>query len=113
MDDHHTIEDAALALGAAIKEALGDKQGISRYGFLLPMDEARALLTLDLSGREFCQFSGQFNREKIGGISTEMIPHFFRSFASGLSATLHIDVSGENTHHMCEVAFKGYYHAHG
>lgn len=107
IDDHHTVEDTAIALGSAIKEALGDKRGIERYGFLLPMDEAKAVIALDLSGRSFCKFQCEFNRDQVGGLSTEMISHFFRSFSDGLQATLHIEVLGENTHHMCEAAFKG------
>ena len=107
IDDHHTIEDTALALGTAINQALGDKRGIERYGFLLPMDEARALIAIDLSGRSFCQFNANFTRESVGGLSTEMIKHFFGSLASGLKATLHINILGENTHHMAEAAFKG------
>lgn len=107
IDDHHTIEDTAIALGSAIKQALGDKLGIDRYGFLLPMDEARASIAIDLSGRSFCKFLCTFNQERVGKMSTEMIAHFFRSFSDGLQATLHIEIFGENAHHMCEAAFKG------
>ena len=107
VDDHHTIEDTAIALGGAIKEALGDKRGIARFGFLLPMDESSAEIALDLSGRRHCQFNATFKRETVGGVATEMWQHFFSSFADGLSATLHMDVRGDNTHHMVEVAFKG------
>lgn len=107
IDDHHTIEDTALSLGTAIREALGDKTGIERFGFLLPMDEAQAVIALDLSGRSFCRFDCDFKREKVGGLSTEMIAHFFKSFAGGLQATLQIEITGSNAHHMCEAAFKG------
>ena len=107
VDDHHSVEDTAIALGAALAKALGDKRGVGRFGFLLPMDESRAQIALDLSGRRFCQFEATFNRDSVGGISTEMFKHFFISFADGLEATLHIQVEGENTHHMVEVAFKG------
>ncbi len=106
VDDHHSIEDTGIALGSAIKEALGDKRGISRFGFLLPMDESSAEISLDLSGRRYCQFNAKFNREFVGGIASEMVKHFFSSFADGLNATLHVTVKGENTHHMVEAAFK-------
>lgn len=107
VDDHHSVEDTAIALGQALAQALGDKRGISRFGFLLPMDESCAQIALDLSGRRFCQFEAAFTRESVGGIATEMFKHFFISFADGLGANLHIQISGENTHHMVEVAFKG------
>jgi len=107
IDDHHTIEDTGLALGAALREALGNKVGISRYGFLLPMDETLAQVALDLSGRAYFKFEGALTREKVGGLATEMVPHFFRSLAEGLQANLHIRVEGENTHHQVEAMFKG------
>ncbi|MGA2654595.1 MAG: bifunctional histidinol-phosphatase/imidazoleglycerol-phosphate dehydratase HisB [Gammaproteobacteria bacterium] len=107
IDEHHTVEDTAIALGQAIREALGDKLGISRYGFLLPMDEALTEVALDLSGRSFFVFEGNFPRDNVGELSTEMIPHFFRSLAEGMHATLHIKTTGENTHHMIESMFKG------
>ena len=106
VDEHHTVEDCALALGAALRQALGDKHGIARYGFLLPMDEAEAQVALDLSGRSYSAFSGDFAREAVGGLPTELVPHFFRSLADALGATLHVEVSGENTHHMIESCFK-------
>lgn len=106
VDCHHTVEDTGLALGQALRQALGDKRGIARYGFVLPMDEAKTSICLDLSGRSFCQYIAKFNREQIGGLATEMIPHFFRSFADGLKATMHLEITGENTHHMIESSFK-------
>ncbi|MGQ3889004.1 bifunctional histidinol-phosphatase/imidazoleglycerol-phosphate dehydratase HisB [Legionella sp. CNM-1927-20] len=107
VDDHHLIEDTAIALGEALKTALGDKWGISRYGFTLPMDEALASVAIDLSGRRSCIFEGKFTREFVGGLATEMIPHFFNSLADSLGASLHITVKGENHHHMIEACFKG------
>ena len=107
IDEHHTIEDCALALGAALREALGDKRGIARYGFLLAMDEAEAQVALDLSGRPFFVWEGRFNRERVGELPTELVPHFFRSLAEALGAALHISVRGENSHHMIEACFKG------
>lgn len=106
IDDHHTVEDVALALGQALRQALGDKIGIARYGFLLPMDESLAQVALDLSGRPYFVFNGQFNREQVGNFSTELAPHFFRSLADSLKANLHIEVKGDNTHHMIEAIFK-------
>lgn len=106
VDDHHTIEDSALALGAALREALGDKRGIGRFGFFLPMDDASAQVAIDLSGRAFSKFEGGFDREYVGEMATEMVPHFFRSFADGLNANIHIRIEGQNTHHRVESAFK-------
>jgi imidazoleglycerol-phosphate dehydratase / histidinol-phosphatase len=107
IDEHHTIEDSALALGAALREALGDKRGIGRYGFLLAMDEAEAQVALDLSGRSYFVWEGKFNRERVGELPTELVPHFFRSLAESLGAALHVSVRGENSHHMIESCFKG------
>jgi imidazoleglycerol-phosphate dehydratase / histidinol-phosphatase len=106
VDEHHTVEDCALALGSALRTALGDKRGIARYGFLLPMDEARAQVAIDLSGRPYAVFEGKFARTEVGGLATELVPHFFRSLAETLGAALHVSVSGENTHHMVEACFK-------
>jgi imidazoleglycerol-phosphate dehydratase/histidinol-phosphatase len=106
-DEHHTVEDSALALGAALREALGDKSGIGRYGFVVAMDEAEAQVALDLSGRPFFVWEGRFNRERIGELPTELVPHFFRSLCDTLGAALHLRVSGENSHHMVESCFKG------
>jgi imidazoleglycerol-phosphate dehydratase / histidinol-phosphatase len=107
IDEHHTVEDCALALGEALRRALGCKAGIARYGFLLPMDEAEARVAVDLSGRAFAQFSGRFPRETVGALPTELVPHFFRSLAEALGAAIHVSVTGENTHHMIEACFKG------
>jgi imidazoleglycerol-phosphate dehydratase / histidinol-phosphatase len=106
IDEHHTVEDCALALGAALREALGDKRGIARYGFLLAMDEAEAQVALDLSGRAFFVWEGKFNRERVGELPTELVPHFFRSLSESLGAALHVSVRGENSHHMIESCFK-------
>jgi imidazoleglycerol-phosphate dehydratase / histidinol-phosphatase len=107
IDEHHTVEDCALTLGAALREALGDKRGIARYGFLLAMDEAEAQVALDLSGRPYFVWQGTFNRERVGDLPTELVPHFFRSLAEALGAALHIAVRGDNSHHMIESCFKG------
>ena len=107
IDEHHTVEDCALALGQALRIALGDKRGIHRYGFLLPMDEALAQVAIDLSGRPYFVFEGRFGRDSVGQLPTELVPHFFRSLAETLGAAINIRVSGENTHHMIEACFKG------
>jgi imidazoleglycerol-phosphate dehydratase/histidinol-phosphatase len=85
---------------------LGDKKGIGRYGFVLPMDEALAQVAIDICGRSYFEFAGTFPRDKVGELSTECVPHFFRSLSQNLGASLHIDVKGENTHHMIEAIFK-------
>ncbi len=106
IDDHHLIEDVAIVIGEALKKALGEKRGLQRYGFLLPMDEALTQVAIDLSGRSFCRFNANFSREKINDFSTEMLKHFFNSFASSLLAAIHIDAKGENDHHIAESIFK-------
>ena len=106
IDEHHTIEDCALALGSALKQALGDKRGIGRYAFVLPMDETRASATLDLSGRPYFVFEGQIDRARVGAFPTELLPHFFRSLCESLGANLHLSVHGENDHHQIEACFK-------
>ena len=108
IDEHHTIEDSALALGTALKQALGDKRGIGRYGFTLPMDEAQASAALDLSGRPYFVFDGSFPRERVGEVPTELVPHFFRSVCETLGANLHLSVTGDNAHHMVEGCFKAF-----
>jgi imidazoleglycerol-phosphate dehydratase/histidinol-phosphatase len=107
IDEHHTVEDCALALGEALRNALGSKLGIARYGFVLPMDEAQVRVAIDLSGRAYGVFEGKFSREAVGGLPTELVPHFFKSLAESLKAALHVTVTGENTHHMIEACFKG------
>jgi imidazoleglycerol-phosphate dehydratase/histidinol-phosphatase len=107
VDEHHTIEDVAIALGEAITKALGNKKGIERYGFVLPMDEAQATVAIDLSGRPYLVFEGLFNREYVGDFPTEMVKHFFYSLAMNLKATLHVSFAGENDHHKIEACFKG------
>ncbi|MEQ8524919.1 imidazoleglycerol-phosphate dehydratase HisB [Gracilimonas sp.] len=107
VDEHHTIEDVAIALGEVITKALGNKKGIERYGFVLPMDEAQATVALDLSGRPYLVFEGEFKREYVGDMPTEMIQHFFYSLAMNLKATIHVSFAGENDHHKIEACFKG------
>jgi len=107
IDEHHTVEDCALALGETLRMALGDKVGIARYGFVLPMDEAQVRVAIDLSGRAFGVFEGKFAREAVGGLPTELVPHFFKSLAESLKAAIHVIITGENTHHMIEACFKG------
>lgn len=107
IDEHHTVEDCALALGQALNKALGDRRGIGRYGFLLPMDESLAQVAIDLSGRPALVFEADFSRDAVGELSTEMIRHFFASLSQSLGAAINISVSGENTHHMIEAIFKG------
>jgi imidazoleglycerol-phosphate dehydratase/histidinol-phosphatase len=106
IDEHHTVEDSALALGQALREALGDKRGIGRYGFTLPMDESLASAALDFSGRPYFVFDGDFNREQVGGLPTELVPHFFRSLCEGAGLNLNLRVQGENDHHKVEACFK-------
>lgn len=107
IDAHHTIEDCALALGSAMKQALGDKAGIGRFGFVMPMDETQARVAIDLSGRPAMTFKGEFPSDHVGDFPAEMCPHVFESLAQTLGAAIQIDVEGENTHHMIEASFKG------
>jgi imidazoleglycerol-phosphate dehydratase/histidinol-phosphatase len=108
IDEHHTIEDTALALGDAYRIAIGDKRGISRYGFLLPMDEALAQVAIDFSGRPWMVWDAEFKREKIGEMPTEMFYHFFKSFSDTSLSNLNIKVEGQNEHHKIESIFKGF-----
>ncbi len=113
IDEHHTVEDSALALGEALKDALADKRGIARYGdssgqgaITLPMDETLASAAVDFSGRPYFVFEGEFPRAEVGGLATELVPHFFRSLCETSGLNLHLQVRGENTHHMVEACFK-------
>lgn len=106
IDEHHTIEDTALAIGQALGEALGDKRGIGRYGFVLPMDETLATAALDCSGRPLFVFEGTFNRERVGDMPTELVPHFFHSLCDGARLNLNLKVTGDNDHHKIEACFK-------
>ncbi len=106
VDEHHTMEDVAIALGDALRSALGDKRGIERYGFVLPMDESRAMVLIDLGGRIDFKWDVTLDREYLGDTPTEMYPHFFQSLASSLRANLHISAGGDNCHHIIEGVFK-------
>lgn len=106
IDEHHTVEDTGLALGQALREALGDKRGIGRYGFTLPMDECLAQAALDFSGRPYFVFEGAFKRERVGDLPTELVPHFFRSLCDAAGLNLNLTVQGENDHHQIEACFK-------
>ena len=131
IDEHHTVEDCALAIGQALRQAIGDKRGIGRYGFdggetdggassdaaasvdasaraafALPMDETRAAAVVDFSGRPYFVFEGAFPRADVGGLATELVPHFFRSVCETAGLNLHLQVRGDNTHHMVEACFK-------
>jgi len=108
IDEHHTIEDTALALGEAFLGALGDKKGISRYGFLLPMDDCLAQVAIDFGGRPWLVWEVEFKREKIGEMPTEMVMHFFKSFSDTAKCNLNIKAEGENEHHKIEAIFKAW-----
>jgi len=110
VDQHHTTEDSALALGQAIAEALGDKGGIGRYGSAYsPMDETLVRVALDISGRPFHVWNVKFTQEKLGELDTELVEHWFHSIAQTLGITLHIELLyGQNNHHICEATFKGF-----
>ena len=107
VDEHHTIEDTAIALGEAFAEALGDKRGVERYGFVLPMDDAEAAVSLDFGGRSWLVWEAEFKREMVGDVPTEMFYHFFKSFSDAAKANINIKVSGDNEHHKIEAIFKG------
>ena len=106
VDEHHTMEDVGIALGEALRKALGDKRGIERYGFALPMDESRAIVLLDFGGRSELVWDVQFTREYIGDVPTEMFRHFFKSLSDALRANLYVQARGENNHHLAEGIFK-------
>ncbi|HEY6916348.1 MAG TPA: imidazoleglycerol-phosphate dehydratase HisB [Allosphingosinicella sp.] len=108
IDAHHSLEDCALALGMALSRALGDRRGIGRFGFSLPMDEAEAHVLIDLSGRPYSLFEGDFETSHIGAYPTEMTRHIFRSLADSLGAAIHVRVTGDNDHHKTEACFKAF-----
>ena len=108
VDEHHTMEDVAIVLGEALTKALGDKRGIERYGFVLPMDESKAMVLMDLGGRIEFVWDVNFTREHIGDVPTEMFRHFFRSLGSAMLCNLHVSASGENDHHVAEGIFKAF-----
>lgn len=108
VDEHHTMEDVAIALGQALKQALGDKRGIGRYGFVLPMDESRAMVLLDFGGRAELVWDVTFTREYVGDTPTEMFHHVFKSLASAMDANIYVQARGENNHHLIEGVFKAF-----
>ncbi len=108
IDEHHTIEDTALALGEAFVKALGNKRGIERYGFCLPMDDSLAQVAIDFGGRPWLVWDAEFKREKIGEMPTEMFYHFFKSFTDTSKSNLNIKVEGSNEHHKIEAIFKAF-----
>ena len=108
VDEHHTMEDVGIALGEALRKALGDKRGIERYGFALPMDESRAIVLLDFGGRSELVWDVQFTREYVGDVPTEMFHHFFKSLSNAMQANLYIQARGENNHHLAEGIFKAF-----
>jgi imidazoleglycerol-phosphate dehydratase/histidinol-phosphatase len=108
IDEHHTIEDVAIALGEAFSKALGDKRGIERYGFCLPMDDCLAQVAVDFGGRNWIQWKANFKREKIGEMPTEMFFHFFKSFSDSAKCNLNIKAEGTNEHHKIEAIFKAF-----
>ena len=108
VDEHHTIEDTAIALGEVFHKALGTKLGIERYGFCLPMDDCLAQAAIDFGGRNWLVWEAEFKREKIGEMPTEMFYHFFKSFTDGAKANLNIKAEGVNEHHKIEAIFKAF-----
>ena len=108
VDEHHTIEDTAIALGEAFHKALGNKLGVERYGFCLPMDDCEAHVSIDFGGRNWLVWEAEFKREMIGKMPTEMFVHFFKSFSDGAKANLNIKATGQNEHHKIEAIFKAF-----
>jgi imidazoleglycerol-phosphate dehydratase/histidinol-phosphatase len=108
IDEHHTIEDTGIALGEAIRKALGDKRGIERYGYCLPMDESLAQVALDFGGRPWLVWEAAFKREFVGDMPTEMFKHFFKSVSDAALCNLNIKAEGENEHHKIEGIFKAF-----
>ena len=108
IDEHHTVEDTGIALGSALHKALGNKRGIKRYGFFLPMDDSVAICSIDLGGRAYLNFNCKFNREKVGEFPTELTEEFFRALSAGLKANIYIKATGKNDHHKIEAIFKAF-----
>ena len=108
VDEHHTMEDVGIALGDALRQALGDKRGIDRYGFALPMDESRAIVLLDFGGRSELVWDVEFTREYVGDTPTEMFKHFFKSLSDSMKANIYVQARGENNHHIAEGVFKAF-----
>ncbi|MEK9176718.1 MAG: bifunctional histidinol-phosphatase/imidazoleglycerol-phosphate dehydratase HisB [Patescibacteria group bacterium] len=109
VDEHHTVEDTGLAIAKAVSNALGERRGISRYGFLLPMDDTLAEVAIDLGGRPYAVWNAEFKRDKVGDLPTELVEHFFRSLADELRANIHVNVRyGRNEHHKIEAIFKAF-----
>ncbi|MCR4860497.1 MAG: bifunctional histidinol-phosphatase/imidazoleglycerol-phosphate dehydratase HisB [Bacteroidales bacterium] len=108
VDEHHTMEDVGIALGEALRQALGDKRGTERYGFALPMDESRAIVLLDFGGRSELVWDVPFTREYVGDVPTEMFKHFFKSLSDAMKANLYVQARGENNHHLAEAVFKAF-----
>jgi imidazoleglycerol-phosphate dehydratase/histidinol-phosphatase len=108
VDEHHTVEDVGIVLGKALNQALGKKLKIERYGFLLPMDESRAEIAIDFSGRSYLVWKVKFNSKKIGAIDSSLFEHFFKSFCDHARCNLYISAKGKNDHHKIEAIFKGF-----
>lgn len=109
VDEHHTVEDVGLALGEALSRALGERKGIARYGFLLPMDESLALVAIDLGGRPYLVFDATFERERVGELPTELVEDFFKAVSDTLKANIHVNLRyGRNDHHKIEAIFKAF-----
>ena len=108
VDEHHTVEDTALALGSALRQALGNMKGLSRYGFYVPMDDSRAACIMDFGGRPYLDWEVIFHREKVGDMPTELVEHFFRSLADEARCNIHISAKGKNEHHKIEAIFKAF-----
>ncbi|MBZ2279554.1 bifunctional histidinol-phosphatase/imidazoleglycerol-phosphate dehydratase, partial [Buchnera aphidicola] len=106
IDDHHTVEDVGIVLGEALLQALGTKNGLNRFGFSLPMDEASSSCMIDISGRPYLKFNSHFRYQKIGDLSVDMVEHFFYSLCYSMKITLHLSSSGVNDHHSAESLFK-------
>ena len=108
IDKHHTVEDTGLAFGQALREALGEKRGIQRYGFFIPMDDSVAICTIDLGGRSYLNFNCTFKREKVGEFPTELTKEFYRALSTSMESNIYIKAKGENDHHKIESIFKAF-----